>query len=101
MRMYLIENGCDPTRKVWRGPRDKDLSDEKWEEYYHQHTWHVENVCIDEDMDIEGVIANAFATRTSTEHINESIWGVEEHGVANARTIMRTLRRCGKRYMRM
>ncbi len=31
VRNHLILNGRDPSFRVWRGPRDKDFSDEEWE----------------------------------------------------------------------
>ncbi len=56
---HLIRNGKEPNFRVWRGPGEKDDSDEEWEQEFRRpsrpHDGH-----IDEAMDMHAMIEEAF-----------------------------------------
>ena len=59
MKDHLIRNGREPNFRVWRGPGERDDSDEEWEQEFRRpsrpHDGH-----IDEAMDMHAMIEEAF-----------------------------------------
>jgi hypothetical protein len=56
---HLIQNGREPSFRVWRGPGERDGSDEEWEEEFRRppvaHDGH-----IDEGLDMHAMVEDAF-----------------------------------------
>jgi hypothetical protein len=59
VREHLIRNGRDSEFRVWRGPGDRDSSDEEWK----QDFWRPEQdatVVLDEQIDTRNMINDTF-----------------------------------------
>ena len=56
---HLIRTGKEPTFRVWRGPGEKDGSDEKWEHEFRRPS-RPHDIHIDEGLDMHAMLEEAF-----------------------------------------
>jgi hypothetical protein len=59
VRDHLINNGRDPDFRVWKGPGERDSSDDEWEEDFWRPTEH-RTPALDKQVDTRQMVDNAF-----------------------------------------
>ncbi len=65
MEDHLIHHGQDPHMRVWKGPNEKDSSNDEWEYVCRPHrTQFPQGVVIDEDLQWEDMFHDAFVAPT-------------------------------------
>jgi hypothetical protein len=82
VREHLIRNGRDSEFRVWRGPGDRDSSNEEWE----QDFWRPEQdatVVLDEQIDTRNMINDTFQQCNDPDSVEDRV----QEAVADAFTI--------------
>lgn len=59
---HLINNGREPSFRVWRGPGTRDSSDEEWEEEFRRPST-ASNGGFDAGLDMHGMVEDTFQQR--------------------------------------
>ena len=72
VRKHLMKNGRHPHCRVWKGPGNRDSSDEEWEEEF----WSANassTVPLDAQVDTRGMLENAFAVDDPVNDIEDRV----------------------------
>ena len=57
---HLIQYGREPTYRLWRGPGERDSSDEEWEQEFKTPLRTPEDVQLDEGLDVRSMVQDTF-----------------------------------------
>ena len=57
---HLIQHGREPTYRLWRGPGDRDSSDEEWKQEFKTPSLPREKVQLDIGVDVRSMVQDAF-----------------------------------------
>ena len=57
---HLIQYGREPTYRLWRGPSERDSSDEEWEQKFKTPLRTPEDVQLDEGLDVRSMVEDTF-----------------------------------------
>jgi hypothetical protein len=60
VKEHLIQYGREPTFRLWRGPGDRDSSDEEWEEELRINVVTHEDVGMDAGIEMRSMVEDAF-----------------------------------------
>ena len=60
VKEHLIQYGREPTFRVWRGPGDRDSSDEEWEQEFKTPAGSHEDGRMDADVQVRAMVQDAF-----------------------------------------
>jgi hypothetical protein len=65
---HLIQHGREPTFRVWRGPGDRDSSDEEWEQEFKTPRRTQGNDDMDEGFEVRAMVEDVFQEIDEQEH---------------------------------
>jgi hypothetical protein len=72
VRDPLINNRRDPDFRMWRGLKERDSSDDEWEEDFWRPTEH-RTPALDEQVDTRQMVDDAFVQEDDAYHLEEAI----------------------------
>jgi hypothetical protein len=84
VREHLIDNGRHADFRIWRGPGDRDSSDEEWEEQFWRPTIEHDRVNVDEQVETRRMVDNTFQQDCGHLDLEERVWDVAVEAFAMA-----------------
>ena len=68
VRIHLIQHGREPTYRIWRGPGDRDSSDEEWELEFKTTQRTFEKEPMDAGFEVRSMVEDAFQEIDEQQH---------------------------------
>jgi hypothetical protein len=72
VREHLIQNGRDSRLRVWKGPRNRDSSDEEWKDKFRTLTPR-NHVVMDAEVDTPSIVYDTFQQTDNTCTIEDRV----------------------------